>query len=339
MAKYFYWIDESCNRLGEKNFDLYIREAMRLARVAVSRLENPNDTDFARVFNFLLKTPKTDKAKFKYPDQWYAWNECVEDPSDYKTTLDHVIADLSDFSTSWARTGQRDKAEVRIYADQGQRYEEDPQVPGLWQDHENGVNIMVKNLTGPLARTCHPAYCPPPKKFVTMDFFDRAWIGVRTKCLQSLKRLEFADGTELSMKVDDFSLDFLAVTILHEFMHCNIYGRVDAKIQPGMGTSGWKYCLNLNKDESRVDAECIALLAFVAGWAEVTRDGKRIGGFTIARSWDKIQPGCNELALCESEEQKKKMEGSNKWNEYFLDGDLVNTAAQGMLIFYDDITS
>lgn len=72
----YYYIDNSANnhaRLatqGTRSFDDFVRSAQHWARRAVERLQDRNDTDFARVFNVIFKTPKSNRDPLPNSRRW-----------------------------------------------------------------------------------------------------------------------------------------------------------------------------------------------------------------------------------------------------------------------------
>lgn len=227
-----YWVDASCGH----NFDVYVQEAMRLAGLAASLLESDNP-GFHRVFHILFKAPVTDEEIFTPPKLWHQANQTKKENSHWKTAKDHVIDDLRHFSWRWARTESRELAKVRIFNNRGKRFKVDTNNPTLWHDKLNGVSVSGK-LTSTIARVSHPFKSPlpingPHPKIVTMDLFDGAWVGVNNATLQSLDHLQFKGAPQLSPHVDPPCLDFLPITILHEFMHSVAYGREDHRKKAG----------------------------------------------------------------------------------------------------------
>lgn len=49
--------------------------------------------------------------------------------------------------------------------------------------------------------------------------------------------------------------------------------------------------MKLSKKEACGDAECIALLVFIAGFVDVWNGEERIGGYSLSREWDEIPQG------------------------------------------------
>ncbi|KAM7217478.1 hypothetical protein V8F06_007109 [Rhypophila decipiens] len=336
----YYWIDPSCDGINKTDFDVYVREARALALRASQRLASPTDTDFARVFNLIYKTPKTATAKYPAPDNWYIINGLYSlhpNVRAKKTVFKHVMDILTDFATDWEKTDVREKAHVRIYNDCGLRlkYYKDAK---LSYDPVNDISmvtdseIFLKNLY----TACTLKNLPPllagnsgrenPLRS-TIDLRMKAWVGPACKyphfSFESLKDF-VATTPALRMQVNKVSAFMITRLIAHEFMHTHPYGLTDGSAAgTGRYTAGWRHIMSETKDDVWPNAEAIALLIFAAGAADTRPQGKTKGGYTVARSWDSI-PGS-------SDPDKTNL----KWDSTYP----FNSAAGGEFVFYDDLTN
>ena len=346
MAKK-YFIDDSCHNIGgvgDPDFDIYVQEAMRLARRAVIRLQSATDSDFARVYNVLMKTPKNDTATYPRGPHWCLLNghKGKGDPAPPKTVLQHVLANLCDFGTNWTRTRVRTEADVKLYADQLKRFKPHATIPRLWEDAPNDIYLPDSLIK------CVENGVPVPKSTVaaihisgynngkvsTIDFFPRSWRGMNQPIFQILGGgLEV--GGDIPLPMDQISIMNLPKYIIHEFMHCYAYGCDDTN-GPYPKGNPWLYSMRLEKSKAYQDADTMSMLAFVAGFADVKRSGKAKGGFTLDRIWDTI-PGPTDLG---AHTQLCGVPGTgNKWDPDFKGTPCKsNTAYEGLLVYYEDIT-
>ncbi|KAK4210531.1 hypothetical protein QBC37DRAFT_292265 [Rhypophila decipiens] len=298
----YYWIDPSCDGINKTDFDVYVREARALALRASQRLASPTDTDFARVFNLIYKTPKAATAKYPAPENWYNINGLYNlhpNVRAKKTVFKHVMDILTDFATDWEKTDVREKAHVRIYNDCGLRlkYYKDAK---LSYDPVNDISMVTDSEILPK--------------------------NLYTACtLKNLPPLLAGNTTTpaLRMQVNKVSAFMITRLIAHEFMHTHPYGLTDGSAAgTGRYTAGWRHIMSETKDDVWPNAEAIALLIFAAGAADTRPQGKTKGGYTVARSWDSI-PGS-------SDPDKTNL----KWDSTYP----FNSAAGGEFVFYDDLT-
>ncbi|KAM7197075.1 hypothetical protein V8F33_005734 [Rhypophila sp. PSN 637] len=293
----YYFIDPSCDNVGGKGYEFedYFLEAQGRARLAINRLQSDTDTDFARVFNIIYKTPKTDTAKYPMP-LFYAHQHNLDEAERLdlgeKTIYEHMMAALNDFASGWERTRDRQKADVRIYNDDGSRYqylpEEDKTVDTLnhiWMDHrfENPTRAVIQLL--------------PHKWKRMLEYNEKPSL---TQLQRGIEILAM-DGWPRELHANEWGNGLVTHTVAHEFMHTQAYGfddgsnkNVDPRVRVFHG--GWGHVMGEIKVTVWHDAEAFACLLMAAGFAELKPYGKTKGGFTIDRSWDQI-PGDHDMKV------------------------------------------
>lgn len=137
--RHYYFIDASCDinarnaTRGNKSFDFFVRAAQAWARRAVERLQDNSDTDFARVFNVVFKTPKTNRTPLPRPHRWQT-RFGYQDDRHWIPTIDQVIKVLSDFGNNWLRTNDRHQANLRFFSDNRRRWLDGGRDPESQQD-------------------------------------------------------------------------------------------------------------------------------------------------------------------------------------------------------------
>ncbi|KAK3329835.1 hypothetical protein B0H66DRAFT_610947 [Apodospora peruviana] len=358
MVLKLYFIDPSCDEAVAGSFESYIHEARYLAKRAAERLQNPKDTDFARVFNVIFKTPKTDTAKYLGgPSLWQHMREFSED-WEPKTVYEQTLFVLIDFATSWTRTNDREAAHVRIYADHGARWEINAADSTDGYDPVNHLILTgdFDNLIQGQAFTCWMK--PKDDTLMSNENSERTTIDLCSSILDGLIDQEASAPMSLQdftagrnqqwvakqggkINIGDLGEHLLTRIIFHEFMHCAEYGLDDAPADADSErlTSGWAYCMSLKKKTASASAESMAYLALWAGMAE--------GGYTMDRRWDAV-PGSNGLPdvgdfsddeLNEDEREKaaedrKKRENNHKWAEDHPH----NGCVRGEMTFYEGLT-
>ncbi|KAK4218884.1 hypothetical protein QBC37DRAFT_464571 [Rhypophila decipiens] len=345
----YYWIDPSCNgKYGKKNimFDSYICEARALAKRALERLESPTDTDFARVFNVLFKTPKTATQK-KYPlsEFWHFMRGKPNLPLDKKTKVsipEHVMATLADFASDWELTDDQKKAHVRIYADNGARFCVDA-ATGEMHDPINHIkptsnpaDFMLMGVSGQVI--CNDLVNRGPDddenpERVIMDFYPNTWMGMTSKPpmpwsmrtrIQATASRGYS-GEPLKLEYWDI-MNLVTSTVAHEFMHTYAYAFSDGSRthnDASMATAGWQYIMSEKKEICWHNADAMALLMMAAGFADMRPYGETKGGYTLPRNWDKI-PGSNDPDVT-----------NEKWDP----DSVFNDAARGRFIWHSDMTN
>ena len=337
----YYWIDSSCGGLFKLKFQNFIVEAQTLAGRAVERLESPTDTDFARIFNIIFKTPKTSTAEFPLPDLWFELNgqkDMDRELRPKKSIPDQVIETLKDFASDWEQTRDREKANVRIYNNTAKRITGDS-FDGIWEDpinhlktcgdleaarkEDNGITIgECKGYKGPNGKE-NPKRC-------TIDILPSAWKASSSNLPLSVEGLKtWIAKTAIpcypvTLEMAKFAEAMMTLTVAHEFMHTHAYGFTDGT-STGLGgqeTAGWAYIMKETKDMAYENAEAVALLIIAAGFADLRPHKETTGGFTLDRSWDSI-PGAKDPIVTNS-----------KW-DFRLP---KNHAAKGIFRFYKDLT-
>jgi hypothetical protein len=263
QSRKYYWIDRSCDEAAGGNFDAYIFEAQHWANRAYERLRSPSDTDFARVFNVIFKTPKTDTMPCSKPSFWQQVNG-IHPENEWKPSAHHVLAALHDFAHNWSRTPHREKADVRLYSNRGlARWQPTPN--GSRYDPINHIHLTGDwaNLTTGEAFTSYllPQHSPNPNenpRRVTIDICPSAWRKTAGSPLSLTHLNPTTMTTDPNLTIADLSPTLLPRLLLHEFMHSRAYLLDD---HPSDGeTSGWEYCMRRKKGEAAGCAESVAML-------------------------------------------------------------------------------
>lgn len=321
-----YWIDHSCDQATGGDFEAYILEARHWARRAAERLRSGSDTDFARVFNVVFKTPRTDRVPCSAPSFWQQVNG-IQPEAEWKPSARHVLDVLRDFAHGWARTPDRRAADVRLYAGaaglarwrrtrvghgrSARSFYYDPvnhvRLTGDWDNLVAGqafTSWMVRELG--LDDDDNPLP-PPPRRGqenplrVTIDVCPGAWepsaAGHGPASLARLSASSLLAGTH---KVGRLAESLIPRLLFHEFMHCRHYLLDDHRRD--RETSGWKYCMRRKKGEAATCAESMAMLGLWAGLADLRPRGQPRGGFTLDRKWDKIPGGWDDEEVFSDDE-------------------------------------
>ncbi|KAM7193891.1 hypothetical protein V8F33_007577 [Rhypophila sp. PSN 637] len=316
----YYWIDPSCDEKYGKNikFDTYIVEARALARRALERLQSPTDTDFARVFNILFKTPKTATQK-KYPlsELWHVMRGKSGLPDEQKTKVsipEHVMATLADFADDWELTDDRKKAHVRVYAD-------------------NGARMCVDAATGEMHDPInHIKLCNDPTDYILKGVSAQVIFNIPAdqgpdKEENPERATEKRDMPGEPWKLEYGDIFFLVTYVVAlEFMHAIAYGFSDGSRthNEAMGdTAGWEYIMSEKKEICWHNADAMSLLMMAAGFADMRPYEETKGGYTIHRDWDKI-PGSNDPDVT-----------NEKWDVDYP----LNDSAKGRFVRYSDMTN
>lgn len=343
-----YWIDSSCDEAAGGNFETYITEARHWAKRAYERLRSASDTDFARVFNVIFKTPKTDTVPCSKPSFWQLVNG-IQPEDGWKPSAQHVLEVLHDFARNWTRTANREAAHVRIYANRGlrrwrrladgRRYDPVNHVylTGDWDDLVAG-----EAFTSWVLPRHPPANTRENPSRVTIDICPSAWAGglrsladldpavlLRPSTNHAPKAIVSASATTIA----DLSPTLLPRLLFHEFLHCRAY-LLDDHPRDGE-TSGWEYCMRRKKGEAAGCAESVALLGLWAALADMRPAGRVRGGFSVDRRWDRIPGGWDDGEVFSDDEgdSSEDVEG-RKWDRTYPG----NTAVKGVLVWYADLT-
>ncbi|KAK4044404.1 hypothetical protein C8A01DRAFT_31458 [Parachaetomium inaequale] len=350
-----YWIDPSCDEAAGGDFEtLHVLEARHWAKRAYERLCSDTDTDFARVFNLIFKTPKTDTKFFPRPDNW---QEVHGDHLDqWQTSSQHVLAVLYDFAHNWARTDNRQEADVRIYAGARGLSRWQPLLAGLdgsGNTHFDPINCLVASGVDRDNLQAFTAYFSTPTPVDenehplrgTIDLGPGAWAVPEPPQISvtSLSTLDPAlllsennqDGAPVT--ITHLSRSLVTRLLLHEFMHVHGYLLDDSHDYDNEdGTAGWWFCMRRWKGEAAVCAEPVAMLGLWAALADMRPAGMARGGFTVERGWDEIPGGWEDVHPDGRDDDEAEEEGM-KWDEDWMDGG--NSALKGELRFYEDITN
>ncbi|KAK4132090.1 hypothetical protein BT67DRAFT_484675 [Trichocladium antarcticum] len=336
QVRKYYWIDRSCNELGNGDVEAYITEARHWARRAYDRLRSRRDTDFARVFNVIFKTPKSDQVPYPKPSLWRLLNG-TQPKAEWVATIHHVLHLLHDFSHNWSRTPHREMADVRLYFNAGAK---------RWVSIADGrlydpVNHVYNSsnwddLTDSEAVTSFVLPCTPapgrhenPQR-VTIDLLppDYSTPGDRF----SLAQID--PDAIATLGIHGLTRAVLPRVLLHQFMRTRAYLLDDF---PGDDeTAGWEYCMRRRKGEAAGCAESIAMLGLWAGLADMRPAGKKRGGFTMDRAWDLIPGGWDDEHVLRDDEGEGVIRdgGTGKW-DVRLRG---NGPVHGEVRFYEDMT-
>ncbi|KAM7191605.1 hypothetical protein V8F20_009212 [Naviculisporaceae sp. PSN 640] len=343
-----YWLDSSCEGgLFKPKFEPYILEARILAHRALQRLQSPTDTDFARVFNVIFKTPKTSTTEFPLPDLFLKLNGMGKlDPNQRpkKSIPALVMETLEDFASGWERTKNREQADVRLYNNCAARLVREKHLTNaagavIWKDPINWIKTagdleQARKDTNAITMHTHDGNTGDkgtenPRR-ATIDILPTAWKSERTGLPNSMRALKGTIAKDaiplypIQIDFDKYVGGMMTLTVAHEFMHVHAYGFTDglSTYEPDLVTAGWSYIMRQTKDMAYEHAEAIALLIMAAGLADVRPHGAKEGGFTLDRSWDTI-PG-----------QKDPVVTNLKWDGRHP----KNTAARGMFKYYSDLT-
>jgi hypothetical protein len=350
-----YWIDQFCDEAAGGNFEkIHVLEARRWAKRTYERLSSDTDTDFARIFNLIFKTPKTDATLYPRPKYWQQTHGNNID--EWRTSYQHVFHVLYDFAHNWARTDNRQEAVVRIYAG--------PRGLSRWQafpaggdgnghTHFDPINCLVTTRSHrynedtiqafvskfstptPIDAHGHPLRC-------TIDIAPKVWAvpspnqvknphdPISVTSLSSLDPALLLPGNNPKnepVTIGHLANNLVTRVLLHEFMHVHGYLLDDLHVYPGRevnGTSGWPFCMRRFKGEAAVCAEPVAMLGLWAALADMRPAGKAWGGFTVDRAWDTIPGGRDDDGMV------------MKWNPSWVGAG--RSALKGELRFYEDIT-
>ncbi|KAK4150665.1 hypothetical protein C8A00DRAFT_36724 [Chaetomidium leptoderma] len=344
-----YWIDVSCDEAAGGDFEQYIHEARHWARRAFERLSSASDTDFARVFNVLFKTPKTDTTPCSKPSFWQQVNG-IQPEDQWQPSIEH------------ARTDNREAADVRIYSSPAglSRWKMMTPHDDTLYDPINHIHLTGDwtNLTSSQAFISwvlpqqHPNNNIPGSENPhrsTIDICPSAWHPSGSSGsgggILSLSQIDPAlfTTTNITDLESPTTGTLLPRLLFHEFMHTRAY-LLDDHPHDGGGTSGWGYCMRREKGEAAGCAESLALLGLWAALADLRpgpAGGTTTGGFTVDRGWDLIPGGWEDLDLGgfsddEEGEGEEEDEEGKKWDADWCGG---NSAVRGELRFYGDLTN
>ena len=374
-----YWIDQSCHQACGGDFDVYVQEAFRLARLAATRLDSPQNTDFHRVFNVLFKTPTNATEKYPRSEHWLKNHDLPKDPFPPTTIFERVKHNLANLGSVWEKTDVQAKANICLYADQLARFKYSDYW-GTWDDPVNGVALAPSWFNDGKGN-------PPPNTYAihtkrrgeltqsTIDFFPPSFQGLSSPWhaapldarltipdMDDGEAWELADSTD-SESADSIDSEFVDIAdsesepedddnwepvnmyldkcLPRTIIHEFLHSIWYSCEDTGklQGGDSWRYSMNLTKAQAFRDSEPHALLCVMAGLADVKRPGKNVGGFTVSRDWDK-QSGSNDLGT----HHPMSGTGGEKWMPYIPETPgsprrKQNPAYKGIIVYYKDITS
>ncbi|ROW07463.1 hypothetical protein VPNG_07078 [Cytospora leucostoma] len=358
----YYYIDPSANQKareatrGQKDFGYFFKRAQHWARRAVARLDDPTDTDFARVFNVIFKTPKNDVTPFSDLGEWQhrygRWRDCY-----WLCTEGHVRSVLKDFSEMWAETWDRAAADVRFHSGDRGRL----QHVGNWTyydstnrlqfsdvngykflDEEQTISYRHSETAGILERmsNINPQILAShqgenPEKYV-IDIGTDAWRGLARIDLDDFLGKE-ADFDSMDNILDDIISTSMTKLILHESLKAPPYLLKDANAS----NAGWSSVMQFKMGEAHHNAESLAVLALWAVLADTVPQALGVGGFTLDRTWDSIPGSRYDIIQIPEVDHQRQL----KWQrEYQLEPQwnaspwYSNLAREGAIIQYRDIT-
>ncbi|ROW08352.1 hypothetical protein VMCG_03247 [Cytospora schulzeri] len=360
----YYFIDLTANNRaraathGTRSFNDFVRAAQHWAKRAVERLQDRNDTDFARVFNIIFKTPINNGTTLPKSRRWQMRYR-VQSDHEWRPTINHVVSVLSDFANNWTQTTNRQRSNVRFFSDDRQRFRRAPN--GMyydlvnhvyypdsenWEDLDMGQAVGSSGIPGSVAELPH--INPQIRQMTLQENPDRYVIDISANAWRS-----FTDWDQWLGRQGDFAnvdLERLIETsmtrlVLHEILHAPPYLLDDAlrDEDPSAATSGWGWTMKCKKGAAHRNAESLALLGLWAVLADTLPPGAAGGGFSLDRSWDRI-PGSREDVGDDFEEEELDADQRPPWTQrWTLELPYppplnVNQAVAGVIVAYRDIT-
>lgn len=265
----YYYLDASIGNL--EDFEALFKRAQSFAARALERLTDPPlDTEFARVFEYIFKTPVTDVEPMTRSINFKPTDGQGRDHK-LRPVLAHVCRELYSFANDWARTWDRRQAEVRIHFNEAHRYVQhqgelfDPvnhlfafrnmeYMEWLWYN----ANAFV-SYRRPLDPSFNPRWEHPRRNVI--DFTEVAQYDQSTWGKWTRVHL-------FGISVDFVAADLLETILIHEMMHCAAYSLQDFCNANG-GTGGWGVIMGATKQQSYICAESIAMLCLAAALADL----------------------------------------------------------------------
>lgn len=352
MPQFSYYIDASCEakcrQVTGQSFETFFKRAQKFASHALARIQNPNDTDFARVYNVIMKAPKSDGERLGRARIWQArYRDGFQNPNEYEPTVKHVLRDLSLFANSFRVTSDRHAANIRFFSDDRRRWQSvgfDGHGQELHYDTINHI-IHAGNWSALKDGQAFRAGLLPDRRVPdgenpcrwVIDVGDAFWRDVEDEMSFVRQRHSGLARTP----INDLIVSSLSRLILHEVMHAPPFYLDDV---PHQGeTSTWEVVMASKKGDAHRNAESMALLGLWAFLADTRPPGHKRGGYSIDRNWDRI-PGANQDIkndfddddLDEEERQAGVIFGgqsSQKWMS-----SKHNYAVQGVMVPYVDLT-
>ncbi|KAK4160030.1 hypothetical protein QBC43DRAFT_360673 [Cladorrhinum sp. PSN259] len=301
---FYYWFDDSCTA-WDPNFDDWIQDIFYMARSAASRLRDNNDADFHNVFWAIFKIPRNDiRPIMRSQEAQFYWGQPAGRAAyQYATeTLDSLGR-----RGNWLRAGARQNANIRIYCDNGNRYDTSQAATrGEIYDREN-VNWQ-RIQPGELWHQCtsglmRPIGATTDNNMNPADDSTVAWYSIIDMCdftFHGLEQIREAAGAydvprtfqELQQAYGDlhgyavWELVRLwpSIVLFHEFLHAPPHWGLDT---PGADreTGGWTHLMGLAYDQLFQAPEAWTQLGLLAALADLQPEQGQAGGYTIDRRW------------------------------------------------------
>lgn len=289
MATHSYYLDPS---IGSYFQDIFERAQFFAAR-ALQRLDDPTDSQFARVFELIFKTPITDAEPVGRCDRFQpAPGQQRESELRPRSVLSHVRRELRSFAYGWEKAKFRALAELRLHWDGRARWVRQGQVyfdPVNYIVCSDSKEDMEKSLTQSSA-TISADHAADTRLFPEYQHPRRAVVDFSEKARRN--QIPWAECVEANLNglhIDDIGNDMLEITLIHEVMHCQAYRLRDFFDENGR-TCGWDMLMGLNKDESYNCAESMAMLCLAAALADLRPAGLPRGCKYTISSDGKIIP-------------------------------------------------
>lgn len=348
-STFYYYIDPSCDakckHVTGQPFDVYFKRAQHWAARALARLADPHDTDFARVFNVVMKAPRADGERLPRAARWQGLCRAGLQPAgEWQTAYQHVCRDLSVLARCWRPTASRGLAHVRFFSDDRRRWRaargrDGRPVPFDPVNHLVYSGDWAALADGQAARTgLHPGWAAPagenPARWV-VDFGDGFWKGVEDEA-------RFISGYDSLSRVpiNDLIVSSLARVVFHEMMHAPPFHLDDIPLDGE--TCTWEVVMHSKKGEAHRNAESMAVLGLWAYLADTRPAGWKKGGYSLDRNWDRIPGGWEDIKNDFDEDDLDEEErgtgvtagqSSQKWKAV-----RGNHAVRGVMIPYSDLT-
>ncbi|KAK0665211.1 hypothetical protein QBC41DRAFT_306344 [Cercophora samala] len=344
---YRYWVSETCIR-HDPNFMAYPREVRYQARSAASRLNDQSDTDFHNVFHAIFKTSVYTQDVYPYPPEYnHVWGPAENIPW-------QIVRDtMFDLGNSWRSTDTRIDAHLRIYCDDGDRYELSANGQ-MWDTIEHfyrpagvgRVHTCKEQALHPCYGTTYTNWAIPEGEsnvpwYSVIDICQNMWNAIAAIDAgrggpvpnpRTIDRAQMAYGARErddmhNLPVLSLGLEQMPVqTLFHEWMHAMPFLGRDYPDAQGMSGS-WDHVITLSTAQALHAPEAYTYLGLWAALADMSPSGYlddngRGGGYTIDRFWG-MRPD------------------ATKWDQNFPDenmGETDNPAFGGWITAYRDLT-
>lgn len=286
----YYYLDASVGNIH--GFEALFMRAQSFAASALERLtDHPLDPDFARVFEHIFKTPVTDLEPMRRSADFRPTNGQGFD-QEPRPVLAHVCRELYSFANDWSRTLNRTRADVCIHFDGSVRYVRHPGYPRGLFDPVNHMfaSRSIEEMEWLWHNTlAFVSYCHPldPNFNPLWEHPQRNVIDFTHVAVSIQATWEKLTGASLGgLQVGAVATSSLEIILIHEMMHCEVYGLQDfwSDSGPSGGTGGWDVIMSVTKEQSYVCAESIAMLCLAAALADLQPMHLPRGyGYTIRR--------------------------------------------------------